>query len=344
MFTWLLASSSLAFNYPQRNHYLPGFCHRVAGAGVAYPFMVTSLDGKSDAKVEFEESRRSRAQTIPDREVKHRTRKKKAKKRLRKEMVKAFRENLTESQEIANTIAIDYSRAVKGARSSKARRRMLDKYKIQHNDRSNHLKMLERHPTLVLNADYQPLSHMPLSIWTWQEAIKSIFSGKVTVVDTYPDVKIRAVNVDIPLPSVIVLNEYVSHTTRQRPAFTRRNVFLRDGYRCQYCNNIFRTNDLSLDHVVPRCRGGALNWDNAVTCCRKCNCKKGHLRVSELKSVGMKLIKEPYTPTAFELASEAGKLIPRKVHPTWAPFLGSGYITTTHSATRQFEAVNKSVE
>ena len=81
----------------------------------------------------------------------------------------------------------------------------------------------------------------------------------MTVVDVYPDVTIRAVNLEIPLPSVIALNEYapVGH---QRPAFTRRNVFLRDEYTCQYCKKRFHTADLSLDHVIPRSMGGILSW------------------------------------------------------------------------------------
>lgn len=132
---------------------------------------------------------------------------------------------------------------------------------------------------------------------------------------------VRAVNMDVPLPSVIALTEYVAqpHTT---PAFTRRNVFLRDGYRCQYCGNLFRTQDLSLDHVIPRSKGGRLTWENTVTCCKKCNGKKGSLLPSELKNIGMKLIREPRIPNKYELAIEANKMIPRRVHPTWRPFLG----------------------
>jgi hypothetical protein len=98
------------------------------------------------------------------------------------------------------------------------------------------LKRLDQHPALVLNADYQvrhitfclsfaagielmhlpeltgfsqPISYLPLSLWHWQEAVKAVFSGKVTVVEVYPDVTIRAANLEIPLPSVIALNEYV---------------------------------------------------------------------------------------------------------------------------------------
>ena len=111
----------------------------------------------------------------------------------------------------------------------------------------------------------QPLSYLPLSLWTWQDAIKSVLSGKATVVETYPEKKIRAANLEIPLPCVISLNEYVP-AGNTRPAFTRRNVFLRDEYTCQYCTNRFHTSDLSLDHVHPRCMGGVLSW--YVSSCR----------------------------------------------------------------------------
>lgn len=127
------------------------------------------------------------------------------------------------------------------------------------NAQAEFIKTLNQRPALVLNADYQPVSYLPLSLWSWQDAIKAIFSGKVQVVEVYPDVSIRAANLEVPLPSVIALTEYVSHVNK-RPAFTRRNVFLRDEYKCQYCAERFHTADLSLDHVVPRCMGGQLSW------------------------------------------------------------------------------------
>ena len=206
----------------------------------------------------------------------------------------------------------------------------------------------------------QPLSYLPLSLWSWQDAVKAIFSGKVTVVDVYPDISIRAANLEVPLPSVIALTDYVKKVN-QRPAFTRRNVFLRDEYKCQYCNDRFHTADLSLDHVKPRCMGGQLNWwvilgfveltfldkidrffrlsngflklnilifsscvfrENAVTSCTKCNGRKGSLPVSELRSVGMRLIREPRCPTQMELAARSARMVPKRVHPTWKPYLG----------------------
>jgi 5-methylcytosine-specific restriction endonuclease McrA len=196
----------------------------------------------------------------------------------------------------------------------------------------NTIAMLDRHPALVLNADYQPLRMLPLSIWSWQDTVKAVLGGKAIVVDIYPDVYIRAVNINMPVPSVIALRDYAP-TGKARPAFTRRNVFLRDGYRCQYCLGLFRTSDLSLDHVEPRCLGGRLTWENAATCCKRCNGRKGSLRPTELHRVGMELKSKPRCPTLFELAAEAQKFVPRRVHPTWAPYLGisskSGIVSRT---------------
>lgn len=182
-------------------------------------------------------------------------------------------------------------------------------------------KKLERHPALVLNADYQPLRMLPLSLWSWQNAVKAVLGGKAVVVETYPDVFVRAVSINMPVPSVIALRDYAP-TGRAKPAFTRRNVFLRDGYRCQYCSGLFRTSDLSLDHVEPRCFGGKLTWENTVTSCKKCNGRKGCLRPSELYTVGMTLQTNPRCPSLYQLAANANKFVPRRVHPTWAPFLG----------------------
>jgi len=121
------------------------------------------------------------------------------------------------------------------------------------------------------------------------------------------------------------------------PAFTRRNVFLRDRYQCQYCSKFFRTADLSLDHVHPRCMGGQLNWENTVTSCKKCNGRKGSLTVSQLRSVGMKLLREPVVPSSYELAAVAGRMMPRRVHPTWAPYLGMNQAPIEDLATEKTE-------
>ena len=194
---------------------------------------------------------------------------------------------------------------------------------------------LDGRPVLVLNADYQPMSYLPLSLWHWQEAVKAVFSGKVTVVDVYPNITIRSANVQVRLPSVIALREYVptqKYLHQHAPAFTKRNVFLRDEYKCQYCSVQFNSKELSLDHVKPRCLGGKLSWDNSVTCCKVCNGRKGSLTLKELSRVGMTLSRPPFVPSQYELSRiAASMLLPRRVHATWHPYLGIMHETAKES-------------
>jgi len=203
--------------------------------------------------------------------------------------------------------------------------------KGEESGQAEYIKKLNTQPALILNADYQPISYLPLSLWSWQEAIKAVFSGKVHVVDVYPDTIIRAASLEIPLPSVIALTEYVKQGS-MIPAFTRRNVFLRDEYRCQYCGELFHTADLSLDHVVPRSSGGQLSWENAVTCCKNCNGKKGSTPVSRLSRIGMRLLNAPQVPTQMQLAAKAARMIPRRVHPTWKPYIGLALYSSSTGA------------
>ena len=148
------------------------------------------------------------------------------------------------------------------------------------------------YPALVLNADFRPLSYFPLSLWPWQEAVKAAFLGRVNIVSEYDRV-VRSPSLEIRLPSVIALKEYV-HLDR-RPAFTRFNVFLRDSFECQYCRTDFPSEDLTFDHVVPRSRGGRTTWDNVVTACQTCNLLKGNRR---LEDCGLRLLRPAAQPTA----------------------------------------------
>src|SRR5262245_64668492 len=88
-------------------------------------------------------------------------------------------------------------------------------------------------PVLVLNADFRPLSYYPLSLWSWQDAIKAVFLDRVNIVEHY-DRAVRSPSFEIQLPSVVSLKSFVKPTTH--PAFTRFNVFLRDRFVCQYCH------------------------------------------------------------------------------------------------------------
>ena len=125
---------------------------------------------------------------------------------------------------------------------------------------------IERIPTLVLNADFRPLSYFPLSLWPWQETIKAVVLSRVNIVAEYDQV-VRSPSLQLRLPSVISLRDYVPPTPR--PAFTRFNVFLRDRFTCRYCGEPGPAHQLTFDHVVPRSRGGRTTWENVVTACSR---------------------------------------------------------------------------
>ena len=104
--------------------------------------------------------------------------------------------------------------------------------------------ILSNKPALVLNADYRPLSYFPLSLWSWQDAIKATFLERVDVISEYEEC-VHSPSTTIRLPSVIVLRDFVKPA--KSTAFTRFNLFLRDEFTCQYCGS---KGDMTFDHVV----------------------------------------------------------------------------------------------
>ena len=124
-------------------------------------------------------------------------------------------------------------------------------------------------PALVLNADYRPLSYYPLSLWSWQDAIKAVFLDRVNIIAEY-DHSVSSPSFSMRLPSVVCLKTYVQPS--RNPAFTRFNVFLRDRFECQYCGS---HEDLTFDHVIPRAHGGETTWENVVAACSPCNLQQG---------------------------------------------------------------------
>ena len=168
---------------------------------------------------------------------------------------------------------------------------------------------------LVLNADFRPLSYFPLSIWSWQDAVKAVFLDRVSVISEY-ERTIHSPSFEMRLPSVIALKEYVP--AARRPAFTRFNVFLRDHFHCQYCGQGFATSELTFDHVVPKSRGGRTSWSNVVTACSLCNLLKGNRL---LRESGMMLQRMPDEPTTTELQENGRAFPPGYLHESWRDFL-----------------------
>ncbi|WP_334176056.1 HNH endonuclease [Pseudoxanthobacter sp.] len=170
----------------------------------------------------------------------------------------------------------------------------------------------DAHPTLVLNADYRPLSYYPLSLWSWQDAIKAVFLDRVNIVSEY-DVSVRSPTFDMRIPSVVSLKTYVKPA--RNPAFTRFNVFLRDRFECQYCGS---KTDLTFDHLIPRCRGGQTTWENVLAACSPCNLLKGSRSCEE---IGLHPRHRPFRPTVQDLHNNGRLFPPNYLHESWLDFL-----------------------
>jgi len=171
----------------------------------------------------------------------------------------------------------------------------------------------KQRPALILNADYRPLSYFPLSLWSWQEAIKAVYLKRVNVAAEYEEV-VRSEKLTLPLPSVIVLKNYVVPT--KTVPFTRATLFLRDEFTCQYCG--YKGKDLTFDHVVPKSRGGKTRWDNVVAACQSCNLRKAAKTTSQ---AGFKLKKTPTKPSPEVLLNKGKKFPPSDMHKSWSDFL-----------------------
>lgn len=166
--------------------------------------------------------------------------------------------------------------------------------------------------TLLLNQNYEPISVLPLSVINWQHAIKLMYLGRVHVLETYPNWIVHSERLALNVPSVCVTRDYFHY--KKSVKFSRYNLYLRDLFKCQYCEDVFDYEDLTIDHVVPRSAGGKTNWENCVTSCKSCNYAKGsHLLLPKAK---------PYRPDYYSLVN-LWKTIPFTVkQASWNQYLG----------------------
>ena len=159
--------------------------------------------------------------------------------------------------------------------------------------------------TLLLNATYEPLC-----VVSSRRAIVLVLAEKAVPVDAAAEV-VHAERVSLPVPVVVRLTRYVRVPYPAQVPLSRRAVFTRDGQTCVYCGG----SATSIDHVVPRSRGGTHTWDNVVAACRRCNHTKADRSLAEL---GWKLPHPPRTPSgaAWRLLGS------RSVDPRWREWLG----------------------
>ena len=159
---------------------------------------------------------------------------------------------------------------------------------------------------LVLNASYEPLN-----ITTWRRAMVMMIKGKAESLEQDTSREIRR---GTHLPTVIRLRQYVHVPFRQLP-LTRRNLFQRDHQTCQYCGS--RDQPLSIDHVVPRSRGGSDTWENVTTACLSCNVRKGNRTPKE---ASMPLHRAPHRPLS-SFSFEASRHIHSGRHREWSKYV-----------------------
>jgi 5-methylcytosine-specific restriction endonuclease McrA len=156
--------------------------------------------------------------------------------------------------------------------------------------------------SLVLNASLQPLAVVP-----HRRAVVLVLKEKAEVVHAN-GVIFRSERIQIPAPTVVRLRYFVHVPYRASVALTRRAVFARDGWVCQYCGNAAE----NVDHVLPKSKGGGHTWDNVVAACRRCNSRKENRLAHD---VGLKLARQPTAP------KDGFRLSLGRVEPEWEAYL-----------------------
>lgn len=166
--------------------------------------------------------------------------------------------------------------------------------------------------TLLLNQNYEPISVLPLSVINWQHAIKLMYLGRVHVLETYPNWIVHSEKLALNVPSVCITRDYFHH--KQHVKFSRYNLYMRDLFQCQYCDDVFDYEDLTIDHVKPRSVGGKTTWENCVTSCKTCNHAKG----SKLLLPKTR----PYRPDYYKLVNQWRQIPFTVKQESWNRYLG----------------------
>lgn len=144
---------------------------------------------------------------------------------------------------------------------------------------------------LLLNSDYLPINQISI-----KKAIKLIFKQKVEIIK-YSDQKIH---VNMYKPQIIRLLHSISHFYNRKIPWSKQNVFIRDEYYCQYCGIQVTKKTASIDHVIPKSKGGGNSFSNTVCACKNCNAKKSDKFLDE---VNMQLLKKPKIPNLIDFIS-----------------------------------------
>jgi 5-methylcytosine-specific restriction endonuclease McrA len=160
---------------------------------------------------------------------------------------------------------------------------------------------------LLLNNTYEVIS-----LISDRKALKLVYKGKVDIISEWKEVVVGLINKVIKLPAILKLKYYIKKNF-SRLAFSRKMLFKRDNYQCLYCGKQLRPNQATVDHILPKCKGGISSFDNCATSCYPCNAKKGK---RTLEQAQMSLITEPRTPAKYLYYLSEGD----RWHPEWSNY------------------------
>jgi 5-methylcytosine-specific restriction endonuclease McrA len=174
--------------------------------------------------------------------------------------------------------------------------------------------------TLLLNADGMPISHNPLSVVPWTDAVRLYWLGKVKILKEYDHWVVRSQHLELKVPSIVIMTEQIKWSKGLK--YSRNNVYLRDDFtcqlqstwRCKEAKGKVKLTELTLDHVVPRAKGGKTNCTNCCTSCKTCNSEKG----SDERIVPKKM---PHKPTYYEILAKRKKLPIHVRDAEWAYYI-----------------------
>lgn len=168
--------------------------------------------------------------------------------------------------------------------------------------------------TLVLSSGYQPIR-----VVSWKKALKDLAKGRVELLEGYAGTMVRFASQIIQIPAVVRFLRQAAGYFRRGVKFNRRNIWVRDKGKCQYCGKKVALDNFTFDHVLPQAQGGKATWDNIVVACPPCNQRKANRTPAQ---AGMTLLQKPVMPKTVpckDLSLVWGESVPT----CWQDYLGS---------------------
>lgn len=181
--------------------------------------------------------------------------------------------------------------------------------------------------TLLLNACGNPISSFPVSTISWQRAVKLYFLDKVDIIESYDNWKINSPSMSMHVPATVITKDF--YRPKHNVCFNRPNLAMRDEFKCQYCGNEHKYDNLTIDHVIPRSHGGRTHWENCVIACKRCNNNKGSKLISPRR--------KPEEPSYYRMAALRSRFPFQVKHASWLDYIPNGeYMTTKKAAISRF--------